>query len=92
MTNPVILLGAGGHGGVVLDALLLCGANVVGVCDPALDAGATTPQALSIEKIQQVITEAGRDPIERDTVYRRVLRDAENFNNWTVGEEVSIGS
>ena len=48
MINPVILLGAGGHGGVVLDALLLCGANVVGVCDPVLEAGATTPGGLPV--------------------------------------------
>ena len=40
MTQPIILLGAGGHGGVVLDALMLCGANIVGICDPALDASA----------------------------------------------------
>ncbi len=48
IANPIILLGAGGHGGVVLDALLLCGATVVGVCDPALDAGATIAGGLAL--------------------------------------------
>ncbi len=48
MANPIILLGAGGHGGVVLDALLLGGADVVGVCDPALDGGGEGPRGLAI--------------------------------------------
>ena len=38
------------------------------------DAGATTPQALSVAEIQRLIKEAGRIPIERDTLYHRVLR------------------
>lgn len=52
------------------------------------DAGATTPQCLSIEQIEQLIREAGREPVERDTIYRRVHRDPENFSNWTTGEAV----
>lgn len=35
-SKPVILIGFGGHAGVVLDALRLGGAEVLGVCDPAL--------------------------------------------------------
>ncbi len=49
------------------------------------DAGATTPEFLSVERIEQLIREAGRDPVERDTLYRRVLRDPQNFGEWTVG-------
>jgi aminodeoxyfutalosine synthase len=52
------------------------------------DAGATTPQCLSIEQIEQLIREAGREPVERDTIYRRVHRDPENFSRWTTGEAV----
>jgi aminodeoxyfutalosine synthase len=52
------------------------------------DAGATTPQCLSIEQIEQLIREAGREPVERDTIYRRVHRDPENFSHWTTGEAV----
>jgi aminodeoxyfutalosine synthase len=50
------------------------------------DAGATTPEFLSIERIEQLIREAGRDPVERDTLYRQVHRDASNFNQWRVGD------
>jgi aminodeoxyfutalosine synthase len=39
------------------------------------DAGATTPEVLSVEYIQRLIREAGREPVERDTLYHRVERD-----------------
>jgi len=38
------------------------------------DAGAETPQMLSVEDIRRLIEEAGREPVERDTLYRRVQR------------------
>ena len=41
------------------------------------DAGATTPEILSVEEIRRLITEAGREPVERDTLYRRVVRGSE---------------
>jgi aminodeoxyfutalosine synthase len=57
------------------------------------DAGATTPQMLSVENIKDLITEAGREPIERDTLYRRVIRDNEsNLNEWRVGEAVTAAA
>lgn len=52
------------------------------------DAGATTPECLSVESIRQLIAEAGREPVERDTLYRRVLRDPGDFTRWTVGGSV----
>jgi aminodeoxyfutalosine synthase len=52
------------------------------------DAGATTPECLSIDKIKDLIVEAGREPIERDTVYHRVHRDPDNFKQWRSGESV----
>ncbi len=52
------------------------------------DAGATTPELLSVERIEALIREAGREPVERDTLYRRVLRDANDKSQWTVGEQV----
>ena len=55
------------------------------------DAGATTPEILSVDEIRQLIAEAGREPVERDTLYRRVLRDSTNTNEWTVGEPVAVG-
>lgn len=52
------------------------------------DAGATTPEFLSVDRIAQLITEAGREPVERDTIYRRVHRDPEEFTRWSSGEPV----
>lgn len=37
-------------------------------------AGATTPQALTVDELCGMIRQAGFDPVERNTVYRRVLR------------------
>jgi aminodeoxyfutalosine synthase len=38
------------------------------------DAGATTPQMLHRQDLIRLITEAGRIPFERDTMYRPVTR------------------
>ena len=38
------------------------------------DAGATTPEILSVDEIRRLITAAGRVPVERDTLYRPVIR------------------
>ena len=38
--------------------------------------GAGTHQELTVERIRRLILEAGGEPAERDTLYRRVLRDA----------------
>jgi aminodeoxyfutalosine synthase len=53
------------------------------------DAGAETPEILTFEEIRRLITEAGRDPIERDTLYRRVEREG---SNWSVGQAVHAAS
>ena len=52
------------------------------------DAGATTPEFLSVERIEELIKEAGRDPIERDTIYRKIERDPNDFKNWSVGDSI----
>jgi aminodeoxyfutalosine synthase len=52
------------------------------------DAGATTPELLTVEQIQRLIVEAGREPVERDTLYRRIERDPANPAAWTVGEQI----
>jgi len=49
------------------------------------DAGATTPEVMSVEAIRDVILEAGREPIERDTLYRRIERDDAG---WRAGEAI----
>ncbi|HUT94404.1 MAG TPA: aminofutalosine synthase MqnE [Thermoguttaceae bacterium] len=38
------------------------------------DAGSTTPELLSVDDLRALIAEAGRRPVERDTLYRRVER------------------
>ena len=53
------------------------------------DAGATTPEILSIDDIRRLIVEAGREPVERDTTYHHVVRDAANPQEWYVGEPVA---
>ncbi len=52
------------------------------------DAGATTPECLSVDTIRHLITEAGREPVERDTLYRHVLRDGDDRSRWSVGGSV----
>ncbi len=37
-------------------------------------AGARSPQVLTVDELRALITEAGREPVERDTLYRRVRR------------------
>ena len=53
------------------------------------DAGATTPEVMSVEDIEQVIREAGRDPIERDTLYNRVERSSEG---WQTGQAITANA
>jgi aminodeoxyfutalosine synthase len=43
------------------------------------DAGATTPQGLRRNDLIRLITEAGREPVERDTMYRPVTRTETSF-------------
>ena len=45
------------------------------------DAGATTPEVLSVEEIRRLIVEAGCEPIERDTLYHRVVRDGTKWES-----------
>ena len=47
------------------------------------DAGAKTPEVLSVDAIRGLIAETGREPVERDTLYRRVRREG---SEWAVTE------
>src|SRR6184192_1758215 len=44
------------------------------------DAGATTPQGLRRQELIRLIHEAGREPVERDTLYRPVVRGEASFS------------
>ncbi|NIP85533.1 MAG: aminofutalosine synthase MqnE, partial [Planctomycetales bacterium] len=43
------------------------------------DAGAETPQILTVAQLRRLIEEAGREPVERDTLYRRVVRSEDRW-------------
>jgi aminodeoxyfutalosine synthase len=43
------------------------------------DAGATTPQGMRRAELIRLIREAGREPVERDTLYRNVVRHEDTF-------------
>ena len=55
------------------------------------DAGATTPEMLTVEDIRRLIEEAGRQPVERDTLYHEVHRDPHDSRVWHTGESVVAG-
>jgi aminodeoxyfutalosine synthase len=51
------------------------------------DAGSDSPQELSVAEIRRLIQEAGRIPVERDTLYHEVVR-AEG--TWQTGKPVAL--
>jgi len=51
------------------------------------DAGSDSPQELGVTDIRRLIEEGGRVPIERDTLYREVVREAEN---WRAGRSLQL--
>src|SRR4029450_9103069 len=51
------------------------------------EAGAGTPQEVSVAEIRRLITEAGRIPVERDTLYHRVERDGAR---WASREHIDV--
>jgi aminodeoxyfutalosine synthase len=42
--------------------------------------GSSTHQEVTIATLQKAIREAGFNPVERDTLYRRVIRDGKNWS------------
>ncbi len=53
------------------------------------EAGAETPQEITVNEIRRLITEAGRVPVERDTLYHKVERDGAR---WTSGEAIKVAA
>jgi aminodeoxyfutalosine synthase len=51
------------------------------------DAGSDSPQELSVAEIRRLIEEAGRVPVERDTLYREVLREQDR---WQTGRPLQL--
>jgi aminodeoxyfutalosine synthase len=50
------------------------------------EAGSDSPQELTVEEIRRLIIEAGRVPVERDTLYHEVVR--ENGTRWKKGKKL----
>ena len=51
------------------------------------EAGAETPQEVTVAEIRRLIAEAGRIPVERDTLYHRVDREG---GAWQSGEHIDV--
>lgn len=51
------------------------------------DAGSDSPQELSVAEIRRLIEEAGRTPVERDTLYHEVVRES---GNWRTGRRLAL--
>ena len=47
------------------------------------DAGSDSPQEMTVVDIRRLIEEAGREPVERDTLYHEIIRESEQ--NWRKG-------
>jgi aminodeoxyfutalosine synthase len=51
------------------------------------DAGSDSPQELSVAEIRRLIEEAGRVPVERDTLYHEVVREN---GKWASGKAIAV--
>src|SRR5437868_12380809 len=51
------------------------------------DAGSDSPEELTVAELRRLIEEAGRVPVERDTLYREVVRD---HKAWRAGRKLSL--
>lgn len=51
------------------------------------DAGSDTPQEMTVADLRRLIEEAGRVPVERDTLYHEVVREG---SRWEAGQLVGV--
>jgi aminodeoxyfutalosine synthase len=51
------------------------------------DAGSDSPQELSVAELRRLIEEAGRVPVERDTLYHEVIREP---GRWQTGRSLQL--
>ncbi|MEO2088604.1 MAG: aminofutalosine synthase MqnE [Gemmataceae bacterium] len=54
------------------------------------DAGSDSPQEMTVADLRRLIEEAGRVPVERDTLYNEVVRDVPTEKRWTAGRKLSL--
>src|SRR5947209_5417106 len=51
------------------------------------DAGSDSPQEMTVAELRRLIEEAGRVPVERDTLYQEVIREA---SGWRAGRPLKL--
>ncbi len=51
-------------------------------------AGSDSPQEMSVADLRRLIQEAGREPIERDTLYHEVVREQPQGKRWQTGRRL----
>ena len=53
-------------------------------------AGSDSPQELGVADLRRLIEEAGREPVERDTLYCEVVRDQSHASRWATGRKLAL--
>ncbi len=53
-------------------------------------AGSDSPQELTVRDLRRLIEEAGRVPVERDTLYHEVVRAKPAERKWTTGRKLEV--
>jgi aminodeoxyfutalosine synthase len=53
-------------------------------------AGSDSPQEMTVQDLRRLIEEAGRVPIERDTLYNEVIRDKPVGKSWSLGRRLEL--
>jgi aminodeoxyfutalosine synthase len=53
------------------------------------DAGSDSPQEVTVAELRRLIEEAGRVPVERDTLYHEVIRDS---SDWKTGRSLQLAT
>jgi aminodeoxyfutalosine synthase len=53
------------------------------------DAGSDSPQEVTVAELRRLIEEAGRVPVERDTLYNEVIRDS---SAWKTGRSLQLAT
>jgi aminodeoxyfutalosine synthase len=54
------------------------------------DAGSDSPQEMTVAELRRLIAEAGRVPVERDTLYNEVVRSEPAEKQWKAGRKLSL--
>jgi hypothetical protein len=60
---------------------------VTNLCEIYHDVGSDTPQELTVAELRRLIEEAGRVPVERDTLYHEVIRTE---RGWQTGQSLAL--